>query len=101
MNWAGLYNNESWDIIDDIDLVSDFEERRCFEVDHMDASDHDKKLSSDEVKTVAQCMEFMCKKSCKKHKMSGEISHFQTMYSAMCGFIFDLRVLTEWQCKAA
>lgn len=53
MNWAGLYNNESWDIIDDIDLVSDFEERRCFEVDHMDASDHDKKLSSDEVKTVA------------------------------------------------
>lgn len=42
MNMTGLYNKESRNIIDEIDLVSDFEEIRCFGVDCMDGSDHDK-----------------------------------------------------------
>lgn len=38
----------------------------------MDASDHDKNLSSDTVKTAVQYMEYMYKNPFKKHKMSGE-----------------------------
>lgn len=77
-NLASLYNNETADIIDNIDLASNFEETRCFGVDSMEASDHDKNFNCDQMKTAVNYIEYIYANSCKRHNSQVSISHFWT-----------------------